>query len=104
MWRPAGRCRRRWAPGRGLAGRWPGWTVWGPPSRRRAAGAFGGEDGSWIAALLSEEVTAGHAGVALPTYSAPVDAAADDIALWLALVALALLAAEWALHQRGLIP
>lgn len=68
------------------------------------AGAFGGEEGSWIAALLSEEVTAGHAGVALPTYSAPVAAAADDIALWLALVALALLAAEWALHQRGLIP
>lgn len=68
------------------------------------AGVVGGADAPWIASLLSEEITAGHQGVALPAYSSPGGVGARDFAMWLALLALALLAGEWVLHQRGLIP
>ena len=75
------------------------------PPRAGAVGGGAQPGGApWIAALLSEEVTTGHQGVALPAYSSPGGVGARDFAMWLALLALALLAGEWVLHQRGLIP
>ena len=68
------------------------------------AGELSGQAPALIAALLSEDVTSGRPGVELPAYTAPGGGAAQDIAAWLALLALALLVGEWVLHQRGLIP
>ena len=71
------------------------------PSR---AGAIDRSEAAVLASLLSEDVATAHAGVQLPAFSAPDGAPSVGIGLWLALLALALLAGEWFLHQRGLIP
>ena len=61
--------------------------------------------GDWAVALLSEEVTARKAGVALPLYQrGGAGATAAGIATWIALAAIALLALEWVLFRRGLVP
>ena len=114
---------------RWLAGErdWPAYLAAGRPHRQRAddwtaggaapalsalgaryvparAGALPGDDG-WIAALLSPPVTERQAGADLTALGAERGGVgAADIATWLALLALALLAAEWALYQRGLMP
>ena len=61
--------------------------------------------GDWAVSLLSEEVTAREAGAALPLYQrGGAGTTAAGIATWIALAAIALLALEWALFRRGLVP
>ena len=68
------------------------------------AGEILGPDAPWIASLLSDDLTSGRPGMKLPAYTALGGGAEHDIAMWLSLLALALLAGEWVLQQRGLIP
>ena len=68
------------------------------------AGPIDRGDAALLASLLSEDVATARAGAQLPIFSAPHAGAARGIGFWLTLLALALLAGEWFLHQRGLIP
>lgn len=62
-------------------------------------------EGDWAVALLNNAVTRREAGAALGVFAGGGGAqTATTIATWLALVVIALLALEWVLFRRGLVP
>lgn len=62
-------------------------------------------EGDWAVALLNDAVTRREAGVALGRFAGGGGAqTATTIATWLALLVIALLALEWVLFRRGLVP
>lgn len=62
-------------------------------------------EGDWAVALLNDAVTRREPGAAVALFAGEVGAqTATAIATWLALLAIALLALEWGLFRRGLLP
>ena len=62
-------------------------------------------EGDWAVALLNDAVTRREPGAEVSLFAGEVGAqTATAIATWLALLVIALLALEWALFRRGLVP